>query len=64
MDDEIDFPMICPRTKELCVRAFCDDYGCADLAGVPLDENDFAAGTLNPDELVIPLPPVTKRNAG
>lgn len=55
--DEDDFePMICPLTKEPCVRAFCDDYGCADQAGVPLDENDFAAGTVDPDELVIPLP--------
>lgn len=57
MDEDYDEPpFICPRTKEPCIRAFCEDYGCADQARVPLDENDFAAGSLDPNELIMPLP--------
>jgi hypothetical protein len=59
-DDDIDSAMICPATKEPCIRSFCDDYGCANLAGVELDENDFACGSINRDELVVPLPKATK----
>ena len=45
MDYDDDPPMICPVTGSYCVRAFCDDYGCANQAGVPVDENDIAAGS-------------------
>lgn len=51
-----DPPMICPATGEPCVRAFCDDYGCANNAGVPVDEYDVACGSLDPDELIPPIP--------
>jgi hypothetical protein len=54
-------PMICPRSKEACVRAFCEDYGCADNAGVPIDANDMAAGSIHPDELIQPLPRSVRR---
>lgn len=55
-----DAPFICPRTRQACVRAFCEDYGCADQAGVPLDANDLAAGSIHPDELITPLPRIRK----
>lgn len=63
-DYDDDPPMMCPVSKQQCVRAFCDDYGCATEANVPLDEYDFASGSINPDEQVIPLPrTVRKRRA-
>lgn len=55
--DDFD-PFICPLSGVPCIRAFCEDYGCADKAGVPLDENDFAAGSLDPDELMPRIPKV------
>lgn len=54
-------PFICPRSREVCVRAFCEDYGCADNAGVRIDANDIAAGSIDPDELIIPLPASVRR---
>lgn len=62
MDDDDVF--ICPLTKEACIRAFCEDYGCADEAGVPLDANDFAAGSLDPDEIAPRLPRPSRAKAG
>lgn len=55
-DDYLDPPFICPVSGVECIRAFCEDYGCADKAGVPLDANDYAAGSLNYDELMPRLP--------
>lgn len=60
MEDD-DETFMCPLSTAPCIRAFCEDYGCADQLMVPLDENDFAAGSVDPDELVIPLPPVPGR---
>lgn len=54
MDDEA--PMFCKVNGAYCVRAFCEDYGCADEVGVPIDANDIAAGSTDPREAVIPLP--------
>lgn len=59
--DELDPPMICPRSKEPCVRAFCEDYGCADEAGVPIDEYDVECGSIDPDELIMPPPRVRRK---
>ena len=56
VDDYDEPPFICPLSGVPCIRAFCEDYGCADQAGVPLDENDFAAGSIDPDELMPRLP--------
>ena len=64
-DDHSEPPFICPLRGEPCVRAFCEDYGCADKARVPLDQNDFAAGSIDPGELILPLPRVPpKRRRG
>lgn len=57
MDDD-DPPMICPTTGSYCVRAFCDDYACANKLNVPLDEYDFEQGSIDPDELCPPLPKI------
>lgn len=57
-DDET---LICPRSKEPCVRAFCDDYGCADKLDVSLDEYDYAQGSTNFDELIPRLPAVGRK---
>ncbi len=58
MSEEMDdaAPLFCERNGAYCVRAFCEDYGCADAAGVPVDANDIAAGTVDPDEMILPLP--------
>lgn len=53
MDDE---PFICPLSHVACVRAFCEDYGCADKLRVPADEYDVEAGSIHPDELVHRIP--------
>lgn len=47
MDDE-DAPMICKMTGSYCVRAFCEDYGCANELEVPVDEYDVACGSDEP----------------
>ena len=51
MDPYDEPPIICPTTGTYCARAFCDDYGCANLAAVPVDSNDVAAGS-DPDDIV------------
>lgn len=61
MDYDDDPPMICPVTGTYCVRAFCDDYGCANQAGVPIDDNDIAAGSEDLDETVPKLPPLKRK---
>lgn len=55
-DDGLEPPFICPRTKEPCARAFCEDYGCADQARVPIDEYDVEAGSIHPDEMAPRIP--------
>lgn len=61
-DYDDDPPMICPATRESCIRAFCDDYGCANKARIPIDEYDMAQGSIHPDELLLPMPrPPSKR---
>lgn len=57
IDHDADPTPICPVTGSYCVRAFCDDYGCANMAGVPIDANDIAAGSIDDDELAPRLPP-------
>ena len=61
MDDYEDQPIICPTTGTYCVRAFCDDYGCANLAGVPIDSNDIACGSEDIDETMPKLPPIKRK---
>ena len=51
MDIDDDDQIICPVTGTYCVRAFCEDYGCANQAGIPVDEHDHAAGTIPLDEI-------------
>jgi hypothetical protein len=58
-DDYCEPPFICPLSKQPCIRAFCEDYGCADQACVPLDENDFACGSIDDNELMPKLPRIT-----
>lgn len=60
-EDHAEPTFICPRSNEPCVRAFCEDYGCADKAGVAIDANDIAAGSSDPDELILPLPNIGRR---
>lgn len=55
-DDHCEPAFICPKSGVACVRAFCEDYGCADKAGVRIDANDVAAGSIHPDELIPRLP--------
>lgn len=62
-DEDHDPPRLCFYNGSYCDRAFCDDYGCADEAGVPFDEYDVAAGSIHPDELILPLPKL-KRQRG
>lgn len=57
-EDHAEPPFICPLSGVTCVRAFCEDYGCADKAGVRIDANDVAAGSIHPDELIPRLPRV------
>lgn len=47
MEDD-DQPMICKVTGSYCIRAFCDDYGCANELAVPVDEYDIACGSDEP----------------
>ncbi len=49
-------PTICPVTGAYCVRAFCEDYGCANQADVPIDANDIACGSEDIDETAPRLP--------
>jgi len=56
-----DPPFICPLTQEPCVRAFCEDYGCATKANVPLDDYDYAQGSTNWDDLMPRIPVVRKK---
>lgn len=58
-DDES--AMICPRTGTYCVRAFCEDYGCANEAGVPIDANDIAAGSEDINETIPRIPKPKRR---
>lgn len=53
---EDDDQIICPATGAYCVRAFCDDYGCANQARVPVDAYDIACGSEDLDETVPRLP--------
>ncbi|AVO36610.1 hypothetical protein [Pukyongiella litopenaei] len=64
MDDYEDRPTICLVTGTYCVRAFCDDYGCANQAGVPVDENDIACGSEDIDETMPMLPPIKRKRRG
>lgn len=61
-DDYGEPPFICPKSKEPCIRAFCEDYGCADKARVPVDTYDVARGSTHIDDL-IPRIPRFKRKA-
>lgn len=61
MCDDDDPPIICPVTGTYCVRAFCDDYGCANEAGVRVDANDIAAGSEDIDETAPMLPPIKRK---
>lgn len=55
-DYEDDAPMICPMTQKPCIRAFCDEYGCADKARVPITEDDIACGSIYPEKPVPRIP--------
>jgi hypothetical protein len=61
---ESDPPLICPMTGAYCVRAFCDDYGCANKLRVPIDEYDVECGSIHDDELILPLPKAKRKRRG
>ncbi|MDJ0631067.1 MAG: hypothetical protein QNJ44_22610 [Rhodobacter sp.] len=44
MDHDDHTPMFCEVNGTYCVRAFCEDYGCADALGVPVTQHDRDAG--------------------
>lgn len=60
MDIDEDGTIICPTTGTYCVRAFCEDYGCANSLGVPEDVHDHACGTIPLDEIAPLIGPLKR----
>ena len=48
--DEEPPPIVCPTTGGYCVRAFCEDYGCANEAGASVTQHDVDCGS-DPDDM-------------